>query len=97
MALSGQKSVDLNLTDIVIPEQDGFQTIVILSEEFPNIYLVAMSGNAMSGNRIQRALKQLEVRAARDAAESERDGTSIRCCTDFADGRVRRPNGDAPV
>lgn len=37
---------DLVITDIWMPEQDGFATIRILRDEFPDIRIIAMSAGA---------------------------------------------------
>jgi DNA-binding response OmpR family regulator len=35
---------DLVVTDLVMPEQEGMETIKILHREFPNLPIIAMSG-----------------------------------------------------
>ena len=40
---------DLVLTDIVMPEQDGFETISALRRSFPEIKIIAMTGGGPMG------------------------------------------------
>jgi CheY-like chemotaxis protein len=42
----GQHSIDLLVTDIVMPERDGFETIAALRQSHPQLPVIAMSGNA---------------------------------------------------
>jgi CheY-like chemotaxis protein len=42
--LNRQKQADLVITDILMPEKDGVETIVELKEECPKTRLIAMSG-----------------------------------------------------
>jgi len=42
--------VDLVLTDIHMPEQEGIETIIALRREFPGLPVVAMSGGGLMGN-----------------------------------------------
>jgi DNA-binding response OmpR family regulator len=37
---------DLVITDMFMPDQDGFQTIVELRKQFPAVSIIAMSGKA---------------------------------------------------
>jgi DNA-binding response OmpR family regulator len=37
---------DLVITDMFMPDQDGFQTIVELRKQFPTLAIIAMSGKA---------------------------------------------------
>ena len=39
-----EKPVDLVLTDIVMPEKEGLETIMELKREFPSVRIIAMSG-----------------------------------------------------
>jgi CheY-like chemotaxis protein len=42
--LLGTEPVDVVLTDIIMPEQEGFETIRVLSKEYPGVKIIAMSG-----------------------------------------------------
>ena len=51
---------DLVLTDIIMPEQDGLQTIVEMRRRFPTIRIIAISGGgAMSPDDLLRVSKKL--------------------------------------
>ncbi|HKX08044.1 MAG TPA: response regulator [Stellaceae bacterium] len=41
---------DLVLTDIVMPNQDGIETILAMRRERPGAKIIAMSGRGLSGN-----------------------------------------------
>jgi DNA-binding NtrC family response regulator len=46
-----QKKADLVVTDLIMPDQEGLETIMALKQEFPGIKVIAMSGGArMSGH-----------------------------------------------
>lgn len=47
--LNRQKQADLVITDILMPEKDGVETIVELKEEYPKTRLIAMSGGGHLG------------------------------------------------
>ena len=38
------EEIDLVLTDLVMPEQEGFETIQVIRREWPSIKVIAMSG-----------------------------------------------------
>lgn len=46
---------DLVITDLFMPDLDGFQTIKRLVEEFPSVKIIAMSGHDMAGSMLQIA------------------------------------------
>lgn len=46
--------VDLILTDLVMPEQEGIETIKTLRREYPNLKVIAMSG-AFGGDYLRIA------------------------------------------
>jgi DNA-binding NtrC family response regulator len=45
-----QHSYDLVITDMLMPEQEGIETIAELQEKSPSIRIVAMSGGGSRGN-----------------------------------------------
>ena len=40
------RSTDLVIMDILMPDQDGLETIVTLRQEFPDIRIIAMTGGS---------------------------------------------------
>lgn len=49
LAECGTKPIDLVVTDLVMPQQEGIETIMQLRRDYPKIAIIAMSG--MSGAR----------------------------------------------
>ena len=47
--LLDKNTVDLLITDIVMPEQEGIQTIVFVHRQFPAVRIIAMSGGGSLG------------------------------------------------
>lgn len=43
-ALYREKPADLVITDIVMPEKEGIETIIGLRKEFPDVKIIAVSG-----------------------------------------------------
>lgn len=43
-------AVDLVITDIIMPEMEGLETVMAVRQEFPAIKLIAMSGGGRRGN-----------------------------------------------
>lgn len=39
-----EKQADLIITDIIMPEKEGIETIITLKKEYPSIKIIAMSG-----------------------------------------------------
>jgi len=49
---------DLVITNIVMPEQEGFETIRILRQEFPALKIIAISGGGLRRNLDYLAVAQ---------------------------------------
>jgi DNA-binding response OmpR family regulator len=41
--------VDLVLMDILLPQQDGIETIIILRRNYPNVKIIGISGGGKAG------------------------------------------------
>jgi DNA-binding response OmpR family regulator len=48
---------DVVITDLFMPDQDGFETIVELRKKFPTVAIIAMSGKAVAANMLSIAQK----------------------------------------
>src|SRR5437763_545647 len=53
-----RKPADVVITDLVMPNQDGIQTIAAFRKEFPNVPIIAMSGG-VAANAILSAATNL--------------------------------------
>jgi DNA-binding response OmpR family regulator len=51
------KPADLVITDIFMPDQDGFETIQALRNQFPTVAIIAMSGKAVAPAMLSIAQK----------------------------------------
>ena len=47
-----EKPADMIITDIIMPEKEGIETIIELKKAFPNVKLIAMSGGGWYGTEI---------------------------------------------
>ena len=47
-ALYRDNKIDLLITDMIMPEQEGLQTIRSLKKDFPDIKVIAMSGGGIN-------------------------------------------------
>lgn len=56
--LLGESEYDLVLLDIVMPEQDGLETIATLRQEHPAMKIVAMSGGGQIGGEDYLSIAQ---------------------------------------
>ena len=50
LRLMHEHRVDVVITDIFMPEQDGIETILELRRDFPSVKIIAMSGGGTTGN-----------------------------------------------
>ena len=51
MRMFHKTSPDLVITDIYMPRQEGFETILALRRENPSLGIIAISGGTMTGSR----------------------------------------------
>ncbi len=55
LAFSRAAPVDLVITDLVMPGMEGMETIRRFRREFPQVPIIAISGNAKLGNVLEAA------------------------------------------
>lgn len=46
----GKGSFDLVITDIIMPEMEGVETVMSVREQHPSLKIIAMSGGGRTGN-----------------------------------------------
>lgn len=49
MQLQREQPADLVITDLIMPDQEGLETISILKKDFPEVKIVAISGGGRIG------------------------------------------------
>ena len=59
LALQREKAADLIITDIIMPDKEGLETIRELRREFPEVNIIAISGGGQIGSdQYLKAAKQ---------------------------------------
>ncbi len=61
--------VDLTVTDLVMPDMDGFKLIPALLERFPNMKIVAMSGGCLESGPNEYLQKAMGLGATQAIAK----------------------------
>jgi DNA-binding response OmpR family regulator len=63
MNLFKAEGADLIITDLVMPEQEGVETIMQLRQQFPELPVIAMSGGGSRADTYLAICKRLGVRS----------------------------------
>lgn len=58
------RQADIVVTDLIMPEQEGLETILILRREFPAVRIIAMSGGARGSSSYLHIAEKLGARRA---------------------------------
>ena len=59
LKLYREQPTDLIMTDLIMPEKEGLETIMALRKEFPNVRIIAMSAGGSRGHSYLPTAKML--------------------------------------
>lgn len=65
LIVAGSHPIDLLVTDILMPEADGIETIIAFRQQYPSVKIVAMSGG---GDYLDKTPLEWALRLGADVA-----------------------------